>query len=293
MHETLDKNIKGHIDVSDRNGIRGWCFHVQKGACDVRLSFVIDGAETHLVPTIIQRDDVGQFYNNDFTFCGWDFDSTNTYLTDIRIECQYDDEWTVAFVIIRDKIYTANTRNMPSFLVIDDFYDNVDAVRELALSQTFTLRPESNKGQRTDAVFRFSGVKERFEELLRCKIKNWTNYPVNGCFQFCIGGDQLVYHRDVQEYAGVLFLTPNAPIQAGTTFYRSIHTRNVKVNNDHAVVFKNGFLDPTEFEAVDVVGNVYNRLVLFDAHMFHAASTYFGNSLENGRLFQIFFFDVR
>ena len=131
------------------------------GILRIRLSFVIDGAETHLAPTIIQRDDVGQFYNNDFTFCGWDFDSTNAHSTDVRIECQYDDTWNVAFVIIREKIYTVNTRTMPSFLVIDDFYNNVDAVRELALSQTFVLRPERNKGQRTDAAFRFGGVKER------------------------------------------------------------------------------------------------------------------------------------
>jgi len=66
----------------------------------------------------------------------------------------------------------------------------------------------------------------------------------------------------------------------------------IKNNNESKIVFKNGYLDPTEFEAVDVVGNVYNRLVLFDSQMFHAASNYFGNTLNNGRLFQLFFFDL-
>jgi hypothetical protein len=67
---------------------------------------------------------------------------------------------------------------------------------------------------------------------------------------------------------------------------------NLYDENEFNVVFKNGFLDSTEFELVDVVGNVYNRLVLFDAKMIHAASNYFGNNLNNGRLFQIFFFDL-
>jgi hypothetical protein len=57
-------------------------------------------------------------------------------------------------------------------------------------------------------------------------------------------------------------------------------------------VFKNGFLDSTEFDIVDVVGNVYNRLILFDSQQIHSASTYFGNNLNNGRLFQLFFFDL-
>jgi hypothetical protein len=59
-----------------------------------------------------------------------------------------------------------------------------------------------------------------------------------------------------------------------------------------SIVFKNGFLDSTEFEMVDTVGNVYNRIVLFDAKMIHAASCYFGTNLQNGRLFQLFFFDI-
>ncbi len=136
-------------------------------------------------------------------------------------------------------------------------------------------------------------MKESFESILNCKIKDWTKYGINGCFQYCIGGDQLVYHVDQQEYAGIIFLTPDAPPQTGTSFYRSKNTKKMKLQElDSDIVFKNGYLDSTEFEVVDVVGNVYNRLVLFDSKMFHAASTYFGTNLENGRLFQLFFFDL-
>jgi len=56
--------------------------------------------------------------------------------------------------------------------------------------------------------------------------------------------------------------------------------------------YPTGHLDPSVFECVDVVGNIYNRLILFDSRMIHAASAYFGDMKENGRLFQLFFFDL-
>jgi hypothetical protein len=135
-------------------------------------------------------------------------------------------------------------------------------------------------------------LKQRFETILDCKIINWTHYGVNCCFQYCVGGEQIVYHFDTQQYAGIIFLTPDAPPESGTTFYRSKFTKNMKVTDDYNTVFRTGVLDPTIFDVVDVVGNRYNRLVLFDAQMIHSASEYFGNNLLNGRLFQLFFFDI-
>jgi hypothetical protein len=63
-------------------------------------------------------------------------------------------------------------------------------------------------------------------------------------------------------------------------------------NEEHNSVFKTGFYDSTQFDLVDSVGNVYNRLILFNAKMIHAAPTYFGERLDDSRLFQLFFFDI-
>ena len=51
-------------------------------------------------------------------------------------------------------------------------------------------------------------------------------------------------------------------------------------------------MDKTQWEAVDNIGNVYNRLVIFDAHYIHAVTEYFGEDINNSRLFQLFFFNV-
>jgi hypothetical protein len=50
--------------------------------------------------------------------------------------------------------------------------------------------------------------------------------------------------------------------------------------------------DRGRWEEIDRVGNIYNRLVLFDAHLCHGASAYFGDTITNGRLFQNFFFNL-
>ena len=190
-------------------------------------------------------------------------------------------------------LFITPKKYIPSFVVVENFYNNVDKIRKDALKLEYINHPKYHKGKRTEEVFRFKGLKESFEQILGNKIKNWEHYGVNGCFQICVGGDQLVYHYDTQEYAGILFLSPDAPPQTGTSFYRSKVTLKKKIEEkDTSDTFKTGFLDSTQFDLVDVVGNVYNRLVLFDAKLIHAATNYFGNSLENGRLFQIFFFDL-
>jgi hypothetical protein len=184
----------------------------------------------------------------------------------------------------------------PSYVVIDNVYTNPDQVREFALAQPFLEHKQYHKGQRTEQVFRFPGMKERFESAIGAKIKNWNTYGTNGCFQFCTAEDALVYHTDVQQWAGVMFLTPNAPVTCGTTIYRHpsqiAHNTIVVTPELHSGVFAGGFYDSTPFEPVDVVGNVYNRVLLFNANMVHAASQYFGTDKNNSRLFQMFFFDL-
>jgi hypothetical protein len=175
---------------------------------------------------------------------------------------------------------------------VDNFYKDPLLVRNFALNQEFQADLRYFKGKRS-ACFRFDGLKERFEKILNRKIINWEKYGTNGCFQYCVAEDLHVYHYDFQQYAGVLFLTPDAPIQSGTQFFRSKHTKKMRVEKEeHSLVFAKGFYDSTEFESVDTVGNIFNRIVLFDARMIHAAPIYFGSNKQNGRLFQLFFFDL-
>jgi hypothetical protein len=296
MHKTNCDTVRGFIDkkiqhADDTVTVSGWCFYHTMEIKPIRLS---NGTECRSVQPL-SRPDVSQFYkSNQVMESGWEETIPISFLP-CQLQMEVENEWITVFTF-QSPSYVPNFAlgsAVPSYLVVDNFYEDPNAVRAFALSLDFKFHPNYHKGKRTDLCYRFDGLKERFEQLVGRKITNWEKYGTNGCFQYCIGGDQLVYHCDTQQYAGVLFLTPNAPVNTGTSLFRSVRTKKMKVSDEeHPIVFQNGFLDQTQFERVDTVGNVYNRLVLFDSMHIHAACEYFGTTKENGRLFQLFFFDL-
>ena len=191
------------------------------------------------------------------------------------------------------------TKSKGTSWIVDNFYENPNAVREFALRQKFDEGGIGRGfiGRRTQEQFLFPGLKERFEEIMGRKITAWESYGINGRFQVAWAGEPLVWHCDEQQWGGMLYLTPEAPYQCGTTLYAHKKTRARTYYDkgwDAAWVDIPGdcHLDGTPWEPVDVLGNVFNRLVIFDASCIHSASEYFGTVMENARLWQMFFFDT-
>ena len=187
----------------------------------------------------------------------------------------------------------------PTIIVIDNFYNNPDAVRDYAMTREYVERGYHGAvGHRTLKPKHFDGVKEKFESLLGKKMAKGNelggwDYQTNGVFQHCMAEDPFVIHADDQKWAAMIYLTPDAPVECGTTLYRHKKTGQDRVERKSDWdVFKGNFYDPTPFEIVDVIGNKYNRMILFEAKHIHAASQYFGDSIENDRLFQLYFFNT-
>ena len=197
-------------------------------------------------------------------------------------------------------------KNIPTALIIDNFYNNVDEVRRYALSLNY--ESEENHGSvgfRCESGRKiYDGTKEYFEHLLNVKIQDdnkvggW-NYSTNGCFQWCPKGTRLVYHCDSQNYAGIVYLTPDAPVNCGTSLLRhkkhKIKDNKIFELDDWHELIENKdnlFTDKTPWEEVDNFGNIYNRLVLFNSYNVHAVNEYFGDNINNSRLFQLFFFNI-
>ena len=175
--------------------------------------------------------------------------------------------------------------------VVDNFYSDPYAVRNFALQQNFLEDQRFYKGKRTQIQYFIPGTKQIFETIIGQKISVWEEHGMCGVFQSCNAEDLLVYHSDQQEWAGMVYLTPDAPFECGTSFYA--HKETKKRHQDEGIdeCFNGGFYDSTKFELVDVVGNVFNRLVIFNGKCIHSASKYFGQTLEDSRLFHMFFFD--
>ena len=104
--------------------------------------------------------------------------------------------------------------------------------------------------------------------------EDWEDYGMNGRFQSCIAGTSRVFHCDQQRFAGIVYLTPDAPVGAGTSMMQHKETKlrhsqeEVNGKNINAAFNQDTFVDPYPYEMVDTAGNVFNRLVIFDTHDF-------------------------
>jgi len=192
----------------------------------------------------------------------------------------------------------------PRYWVVDNFYTDPDSVREYGLMQNF-FSGEGAVGMRTRKQFLFDGLKERFEDIMQIKIANstakghgWYDDGINGRFQSCPAGTKMVFHHDSQQWAGIVFLSPDAYPHSGTGFYKH---RETGIRHRDEINFETGFgtsiydlnlhIDPSPYEKIETVANVYNRLILFDGGLIHSGENYFGWDIESSRFFQIFFFD--
>ncbi len=211
-----------------------------------------------------------------------------------------DYEERLTFKQKKDKsCFSINEYKKSTSWIVDNFYNNPDEIRKFALEQEFGDESVITGfvGRRTFNQFLFPGLKEAFESVMGKKITKWEEHGMNGRFQICWSGERLVYHCDSQRWGGMIYLTPNAPFQCGTTLYADKKNR-ARTYYDQgwdeywANTPGDCHLDRTPFEPVDVFGNVYNRLVIFDASCIHSASEYFGTNKENARLCQMFFFDT-
>lgn len=199
------------------------------------------------------------------------------------------------------------TRN-PScgLIIIDNFYNNALDTRNYILTQEFSVRG-NYPGQRT-----ISYANEHLKETIQTFVEPFggkiTDFPIpnedcsnaskiyNGSFQYTTSRDRSWVHIDGNNnWAGVLYLTPDAPLTSGTSFYKFYDGTTCK--RDMELLENNENIDRcsqdlTKWEKVDQVGNVFNRLILFNANRFHMSMDYFGDTKENGRLFQVFFFST-
>jgi hypothetical protein len=176
-----------------------------------------------------------------------------------------------------------------NMIVIDDFYNNPDEVRNFALSQEFDVTGNW-PGSRTKTFINES-TKETIQKILQDVSGNVTDWQANdgytGSFQLTTSMDRSWIHADsYNTWAGVLYLTPDAPLSGGTGIFRYKKTGSMMEDGtDLSGVTQ----DMTKWELVDRVGNIYNRLVLYRGNNYHMSLDYFGKDKEDGRLFQLFF----
>jgi hypothetical protein len=202
--------------------------------------------------------------------------------------------------------------NLYPVTIVDNFYDNPEAIRKFALNQKYKFRHEETDnlnyvypGSRTKDIFDLDKVLQ--EKVLK-KLISVFHIPEHDYMQWAISTSfqsvsekykQGVIHTDNNTiFAGVIYLTPNAPLNSGTSIYRTNSSftqekyRMASEKNDER--FKAGeiIMDTafhSMFDEVVRVNNVYNTLIIFEGDIFHSANNFFGTTLQDSRLAQVFF----
>jgi hypothetical protein len=173
-------------------------------------------------------------------------------------------------------------------IITDDFYSNPDSVREFALQQDFTVKGNW-PGRRTNS-FLTEDTKTVIQNIIRSaagEVTDWHARPgLTGSFEIATALDRSWIHTDHHNtWAGVCYLTPDAPYTSGTGLFR--HRATGATMSHELAEYESQ--DRTKWDLIDVIGNRYNRLVMYRSDLFHTSLDYFGSDLYNGRLFQLFF----
>lgn len=214
-----------------------------------------------------------------------------------------------------------------AIICVDDFYDDPDAVRQWALQQRFYL-PYQQEGvgvkplwmsswYRPAATCPFKSSNTLISQLeaITGEVIDRTHwdatYPVtefskpivphpdgnSTCLWNCsvhvkfdnrqtLGAG--VHNHVVDKWncvgedgwAGLLYLNPHAPLDGGLHLWEN---RDVKNQYDWMT-------PPENWRLLDRFANLYNRLILVRGRMPHSGANGWGTGIQDGRMFQTFFF---
>ena len=196
----------------------------------------------------------------------------------------------------------------PSVIVIDNFYQDPQAVKQLAVNSDYEQPGMSgNKranwaGSRSLVNHHPEGLSQYVSQVLGRQVRALPKKE-HGYFRYATPEDRPTsyLHCDVDfdaqghssiDYSLVVYLSESAPEpdKNGTVFFRH------KQLSCAGATLKNSSLTapdqnkPEAWTIESVVGFAWNRAVLFDSALFHTAGAGFGTSKEDARCVQVFYF---
>lgn len=201
-------------------------------------------------------------------------------------------------------------------VVVDNFYENPDMVRDLALSLPYTTSQyvcNHSPGERVRMSLDIRVIRNITYHLL--KLPEWKLKPttLQVIFNKMRGDAKLeaiqtnphIDGVDMLNAAMVLYLNKPEECVGGTAFYRHkktgfeiLNTQDQftsTFNNDRGKLTRNDYTDfvtesNEEWELIDMIEMKYNRMVIYPPNVFHSAYLTRNDFLEYDRLTQLGFF---
>lgn len=200
-----------------------------------------------------------------------------------------------------------------SALILDNFLQFPKIVRQWAISQEyFTAKEFSDMyGKHTDwPGKRTKHVVELDEDYannvlnsvanIAMSLFGLKNISIKSYFQLTTvqDGDSWVHQDNNVKLAAILYLNPEPLVSSGTTLYTCKNKEKwesfMSTGEGYNILktinrLENKQLYEELFEPIDIIGNVFNRLVVYPGDQYHKSNDYFGDDVNNGRLTQVFF----
>ncbi|MCI5047245.1 MAG: DUF6445 family protein [Aquisalinus sp.] len=195
-------------------------------------------------------------------------------------------------------------------LIIDDFFNNPDEIREMALSLDYPPRPPKAyyPGRNSGQPLPLRGVERMMGDIVHEPNLVVAPNSSHAHPRLALEGDQsrASIHTDYCHWSALIYLTPDEYCQGGTHFFR-----HKKTGWDMAPVFPGvaeaaGYPDAntalhtimneehndrTKWTETMTIPMKYNRMVVFRGYLFHDAGVSFGKTPETGRLILPLFFE--
>jgi len=192
--------------------------------------------------------------------------------------------------------------------VVDDFFSCPHEVKKFALQQEYFLDTENIwPGKRTKPLHKlnlalYNATIGKVVSLFYDLNKLETQWYVDARFQLIDKKyEEGWVHTDTGCLAtGIIYLSDHI-CNSGTTIYRPIDPLNTSIKHsdkkqksfsEAALIpeFKDFRLENNkQFRPTITVENEYNRLILFDSHLYHSANNFYGDEAESNRLTLVFF----
>jgi hypothetical protein len=200
-----------------------------------------------------------------------------------------------------------------SVLIFNNFLQMPTIVRTWAINQTYYTSTEFTTmyNQHTDwpgkRTVHVADLDNEYADIVLGRLASIAsnhyglkNISIRSYFQLTTeqDGDSWVHQDNDTDVAAVLYLNKNPPTNSGTTLYHcnDVHKWTSYMSDQQGYntlktinTLENKQLYEQLFEPVDIIGNVFNRLIMYNGTEFHKSNNYFGNNVETGRLTQIFF----
>ncbi|MGW2631514.1 DUF6445 family protein [Streptomyces chattanoogensis] len=195
------------------------------------------------------------------------------------------------------------------FLVIDNFYEDPDRVRDLALSVEYrdSAGRANFPGLESATDYASPAHAERFQNLIGGDLTYHPRTWVFGRFRISRAADHALtdVHLDHTDWAAIVYLTPDEQRQGGLALYSHRETGLASPPTGKQSLSRYGCATVKEFDRryvtpvskdasawkrLTVIEARYNRLVMFEgSKVFHGISDLFGHNPESGRLTHNFF----